>query len=138
VNPLLHVLDTDVCIYLLNGRAPALVARLRELAAGELATTAVTAAELRFGALNSGRARANLQRVDTFLAPLVRLPFDDAAAAEFAGVKHALRRAGQPIGVMDLLIAAVVLAAGASLVTNNRREFAHVPGLRLTDWPLEG
>jgi tRNA(fMet)-specific endonuclease VapC len=134
----LLVLDTDVCIYLLNGRAPTLGARLRQLRLGQLATSTITVAELRFGALNSARARANLERVETFLGPLVRLPFDEPAAAAFAQIKHLLRREGTPIGSLDTMIAAVTRAAGGTLVTNNRREFARVPGLLLADWPTEG
>jgi tRNA(fMet)-specific endonuclease VapC len=130
------LLDTDVCVYLLNGRATGVAVRLRELSLGDVGTTAVTAAELRFGALNSGRARANAERVEAFLGPLVRLPFEDEAAFEFARIKRELRAAGSPIGVMDMLIAAIARSLDAALVTNNVRDFARVAGLRLADWPI--
>jgi len=131
------LLDTDVCVYLLNGRAPGIAARLRQLRLGDVGTTSITAAELRFGALNSGRPRANLERVDAFLGPLVRFPFGDEAATEFARIRLELRAAGTPIGTMDLLIAAIVRALDATVVTNNQRELARVQGLRLADWSLE-
>ncbi|MGE0454382.1 MAG: type II toxin-antitoxin system VapC family toxin [Vicinamibacteria bacterium] len=130
------LLDTDVCVYLLNGRAPGVAARLREMKLGDVGTTAITAAELRFGALNSGRPRANAERVETFLAPLVRLPFEDEAAFEFARIKKELRVAGSPIGVMDMLIAAIARSADTVLVSHNVRDFARVTGLRLADWPI--
>jgi tRNA(fMet)-specific endonuclease VapC len=125
-------------VYLLNGRAPGIAARLREMRLGEVATTTITAAELRFGALNSGRPQANLERVEAFLGPLTRFPFTDAAATEFARGKLELRVAGTPIGTMDLLIAAIARSIDATLVTNNRREFARVPGLRVSDWSVDG
>ena len=98
------LLDTDICIYLLTGRAPGVADRLRRQPASELGTTTITAAELRYGALHSARPVQNLERVETFLAPLQTLPFDDAAAVQFARIKQDLASRGTLIGVMDLLI----------------------------------
>jgi predicted nucleic acid-binding protein len=70
----LFLLDTDISIYLLNESLPAVTARLAGLPVGQVGTTAITAAELRFGALNSGRPQQNLARVEIFLAPLVQVP----------------------------------------------------------------
>ncbi len=130
----LYLLDTDISIYLLNGRLPAVEQRLGSLSAEQLGTTAITAAELRFGALNSGRPQKNLARVETFLAPLMQVPFDEKAAIQFGNLKRQLFAKGQLIGTMDLLIAATVLAAGGVLVTNNVREFSRVPSLDLENW----
>lgn len=130
----MYLLDTDICIYLLNGKAPRAEARLRELDRDEVGVTAITVAELSFGAVHSGRPERNLARVEAFLAPLVRVPFDDAAAACFARIKQALTASGGMIGAMDLLIAATALAFPAVLVTNNTRDFARVPGLEMENW----
>jgi tRNA(fMet)-specific endonuclease VapC len=130
----LFLLDTDISIYLLNGRLPAVEQRLATLPGEQVGTTAVTAAELRFGALNSGRPQKNLARVETFLAPLTQIPFDERAAIEYGNLKRHLISTGQLIGIMDLLIAACVLAAGGILVTNNVREFSRVPSLNLENW----
>jgi tRNA(fMet)-specific endonuclease VapC len=130
----IYLLDTDISIYLLNGRLPAVEQRLGSLPAEQLGTTAITAAELRFGALNSGRPQKNLARVETFLAPLTQVPFDEKAAIQFGNLKRQLVAKGQLIGTMDLLIAASVLAAGGVLVTNNVREFSRVPSLDLENW----
>lgn len=130
----MYLLDTDICIYLLNRRAPTVIQRLQETPADEVGTTSITAAELRFGALNSGRPRANLLRVEAFLAPLTQQPFENRAAAHYAQIKHHLRTQGQMIGPMDLLIAAVARSIGATLVTNNVREFSRVPGLNIESW----
>jgi tRNA(fMet)-specific endonuclease VapC len=129
-----YLLDTDVAIYLLNGRLPQVKARLREVPAGQVGTTAVTAAELRYGALRSGRPERNLARAESFLRPLRVVAFDDQAAIHFARVKEHLVRRGKLIGAPDLFIAACTLAVGGTLVTNNVREFARVPGLLWENW----
>ncbi len=133
----LFSLDTDVCIYLMNGTAPRVVERLRELPADGLSVSIVTQAELFYGALRSSRVQSNLDRVQGFLAPLRVLPFDHDATLNFARIKAALAQQGLLIGPMDLLIAATALAHDATLVTNNEREFRRVPGLRVENWTTE-
>ena len=58
------------------------------------------------------------------------LPFTPAAAA----VLQKLRDQRIRIGTQDLRIAAIVLAAGGTLVTSNRRDFEKVPGLTIEEW----
>lgn len=130
----MYLLDTDVSIYLLNGRLPRVEARLKELPAGRIGISAMTAAELRYGALHSGRPEKNLERAEAFIGSLRVVPFDDPAAGHFARIKDHLARQGEPIGTPDLLIASCALAVGATLVTNNTREFGKVPGLRWANW----
>jgi len=130
----MFVLDTDICIYLLRGKADAAVERLRQVDAAAVSVTAVTAAELRFGAVHSANPPRNLELVERFLVPLTMLPFDDLAAVHFAAIKQQLVSAGALVGPMDLLIAAIVRAHGATLVTNNVREFSRIPGLRVENW----
>jgi len=129
-----YLLDTDICIYLLRGRAAQVAARLREVPLDEIGTTAITVAELRFGALRSAKPGENTAKVEQFLAPLTRLAFDDQAALHFARLKAELSALGQLIGPMDILIAATALAARATLVTNNVREYQRVRSLRVENW----
>jgi tRNA(fMet)-specific endonuclease VapC len=131
----LYLLDTDISVYLLNGRFPHIAARLAELPGDRIGTTAITAAELRFGALHSGRPQQNLARVETFIAPLVQVPFDENAAIHYSQIKQFLSAQGKLIGTMDMLIASAVLAAGGILVTNNVDEFSRVPSLAFENWP---
>ena len=63
------------------------------------------------------------------LAPRRILPFDEAAALQFEGLRNQIR-----IGTMDLKIAAITLARGATLVSRNLRDFRRVPGLLVEDW----
>jgi len=76
----------------------------------------------------------NRQALEMFLAPLVILPFDTAAVWAYGDLRADLERRGTPIGSLDALIAAHALNQHALLVTNNTREFAKVPGLRLENW----
>lgn len=123
----LIVADTDILIDALAGRAPAAERIAVELTGGTLATTAITAFELRSGAKES----AAWAQVETLLAALSILPFDERAAARAASVRQALESAGNPIGMADYLIAGVCLAHSAVLLTRNRRHFEQVPGLAL-------
>jgi tRNA(fMet)-specific endonuclease VapC len=68
------------------------------------------------------------------LESLEEIPFDREAAREAARVRVELERRGIVIGPLDLLIAGTVLSRGATLATNNTREFSRIKGLRLEDW----
>lgn len=72
--------------------------------------------------------------VDALLAPVVSLPFDDAAADQFAAFRVHLESLGQVIGSYDMQIAAIALANGCTRVTHNTSEFSRVPGLVIEDW----
>ncbi len=130
----MYILDTDVCIYLLNGKAPEIVERLRIEPADQIGVTSITAGELRFGALHSKRSEKNLERAERFLAPLKQISFDNLAAIHFSLIKQTLFKQGTPIGPMDILIAATVISVDATLVTNNVREFKRVSGLNVEHW----
>lgn len=77
---------------------------------------------------------ANRALVSGLLAQFASVPFDDAAAEEYGKLRAYLSSAGQLIGPNDLLIAAIALANGLTLVTHNTAEFSRVPGLTIDDW----
>lgn len=129
----LYLLDTNICIYIINRRPPGVFDRFAGLQIGQVAISSITGVELSYGVEKSGSSR-NRQALDKFLAPLDVLPFDDAAMRRYGGLRSGLERQGTPIGAMDQLIAAHALALNAVLVTNNLREFECVPGLRLENW----
>jgi tRNA(fMet)-specific endonuclease VapC len=104
--------------------------------AAGLGISSVTAAELFFGVARTGSQR-NLTALRRFLAALEIAAFD-AAAAEISGSLRAwLALQGTPIGPYDTLIAAHAQAIGATLVSNNTREFERVPGLRVENWAVQ-
>lgn len=130
------LLDTDVCIYLINRRPrhERLLDRIDGRAYGELLISAITLAELEFGVAKSARGAANRSRLELFLARFEIAPFDTRAAAAYGPLRAALEDKGTPIGPLDTQIAAHALALGAVLVTHNVREFGRVPGLTVENW----
>ena len=132
--PITHLLDTNICSYLMRKNPPSVVDRLRALGPARVAVSVVTALELQEGAELSTHARDNHERIDVFLAGVRPLPLPIEAAKAGGRLRAALRRSGKPIGDLDALIAAHALALGLVLVTNNVREFSRVEGLRLENW----
>lgn len=127
------LLDTNICIYIINAKPPAVLARFQQYRLGDVGLCSVVAAELAFGVAKSGSAR-NRQALEMFLAPLTILPFDALAAWAYGDLRAHLERCGTPIGSLDIMIAAHALSQQALLVTNNTSEFAKVPGLQLDNW----
>ena len=128
-----YMLDTNICIYAINNRPATVLARLRTNEAAGIGLSSISVAELFFGAEKSGSAR-NLAALRHFLEPLEIADFDQVAAEAYGRLRNVLERDGTPIGPLDTQIAAHALALGVTLVTNNTREFARVPGLRLENW----
>ena len=133
---MIYLLDSNVCIHLLNGRHTTLIQRFRQYDPRQTVLCSMVKAELMRGALRSQRVELNLERLAIFFAPLKSLPFDDSAAEHFARVGAELMKQGTPIGPNDLVIAATALAHQVTLVTHNTAEFSRVPGLRLEDWEI--
>jgi len=127
----LILLDTNICVHIINARPPAGAAALPRLPHG-VGLCSVVAAELACGVAKSGSTR-NRQALDLCLAPLGILPFDEAALWCCGDLRGDLERQGMPIGAHDALIAAHALSLQASLVTNNLKEFERVPGLLLAN-----
>jgi tRNA(fMet)-specific endonuclease VapC len=130
----LFMLDTDTSSYVIKGTAPKIDAHLRDLDVSEVCISAVTRAELRFGVRRLRGATRLAAAVDNFLSGIYPLPWDAAAADQFAEVRAVLERAGSPIGSMDTMIAAHAKALDAILVTNNVRHFGMVKGLAIANW----
>jgi tRNA(fMet)-specific endonuclease VapC len=129
----LILLDTYICIPIINARPAAVLQRFKGYRMGEIGICSVVAAELAYGVAKSGSAR-NRQALDLFLALLAILPFDEAVFWAYGDLRADLERTGTPIGSLDTLIAAHALSLRATLVTNNFREFERVPGLQLDNW----
>lgn len=128
------LLDTSVCIPLINRTDQALADRLLAHAPETICLCSVVKAELSFGAHNSERVAENLQRVERFCSAFPSLPFDDDAASHYGLIRTLLRREGRPIGANDLMIASIALAGSVRLVTRNWDEFSRVPGLEVDLW----
>lgn len=128
------MLDTDTSSYVIKGNSPNIDAHLRDLDVSQVCISAVTRAELRFGVRRLRRATRLAAEVETFLSGVHALPWDEAAADQFADVRADIERAGTPIGSMDTMIAAHAKALDAVLVTNNVKHFGMVKGLVIANW----
>ena len=133
MSPLRFLLDTNICIYIINRQPEAVFKHFAKLQAGEVGISSITGSELHFGVAKSGSVRI-LHALEKFIAPLDVLPFDDAAMREYGKARAHLEKKGTPIGSLDVLIASHALALDVVLVTNNLREFKRVPGLRVANW----
>ena len=129
----MFMLDTDLCIYLINERDAALKEKF-EANAGDICISSITYAELCFGVAHSTRAERNSRELDAFCLDLDILPFDTEAGVHYGDIRHALSRPGRLIGANYLLIAGHARSVGATLVTNNEKEFGRVPDLVTENW----
>lgn len=132
----MYLLDTNVCIRLLNGRAPHVVRRLQQHSPMDVALCSVVKADLIYGAYRSNRVAENLRLLERFFAPFASLPFDDRCADVYGRVRADLARAGVLIGPNDTMIAAIAVAHNLTLVTANTQEFERVIGLAVENWEL--
>ena len=133
---MMFMLDTDMCIYLINERNEALRDKF-EVNATDICISSITYAELCFGVAHSAYVERNARELEAFCLDLDVLPFDVDAGAHYGEIRHAPMLRGRPIGANDLLIAAHARSAGATLVTNNEGEFGRVPALRVENWLAE-
>ena len=127
------LLDTNICIHIINAKPTAVPRRFRDYRMGEIGLCSVVAAALAYGVSKSGSTR-NRAALDLFLAPLAILPLDETALWCYGDLRADLERQGTPIGAHDTLIAAQSLSLKATLVTNNSKEFERVPGLQIENW----
>lgn len=111
----------------------AVAARVFRLGDQAVCTSIIAAAELRFGAAKRNAARLT-GLVDDLLSGLVIEPWDRPADQEYARLRSSLESRGAVIGGNDLLIAAHAVALGATVVTDNVREFSRVDGLNVENW----
>jgi tRNA(fMet)-specific endonuclease VapC len=132
-----YLLDTNVCIALINGALPVVRARFdKALDRGaRIHISSIVAFELWYGVTKSSRPEWNTKRVEKlFAGPVSLLPFEEEDARAAGRVRAALEMSGKLIGPYDLLIAGQALRRDLTLVTANVKEFRRVKTLRWEDW----
>jgi tRNA(fMet)-specific endonuclease VapC len=132
-----YLLDTNVCIAVLNGKSPHIEGRLvKELRAkSQLFVSSVAAFELWYGGAKSARRSANTQQLTAFFANwVILLSFEEQDAHAAGEIRAEMESVGKPIGAYDLLIAGQALRHEMTLVTANAREFGRVKNLQWQDW----
>jgi tRNA(fMet)-specific endonuclease VapC len=138
----MFVLDTDT-LTLVYTAHPKVIARRASVSGSEIAITVVTRIEVlqgRFDFLLKAatvaeqvRAQERLDATETLLASIPSiLPLTEEAAEEFQRLRQ--NKKLKKIGRADLLIAAITMVNGATLVTRNLKDFRQVPGLLIENW----
>ena len=129
-----YLLDTNICIYVINKKAPALLRRLQSHRPDQFALSTITLAELAYGVVRSKRPEQNRTALLSFVFPFKIIDFDQAAALEYGWIRGYLESQGRVIGPMDLLLAAQARSRGLTVVTNNEKEFNRIPALSVENW----
>jgi tRNA(fMet)-specific endonuclease VapC len=128
----LFMLDTNMCIYLMKNQPEQVAKRFAQCYVGDVVMSAITFAELEYGVMvseNSARERLNLAGL---VEDIQVAPFDASAATAYGPIREATR--DRKKDHLDKLIASHAVALDVTLVTNNERDFAVYPGLKIENW----
>lgn len=128
------MLDTDTCSYIMKRSSDALLQRLRKIPVSDVCLSVITKSELLYGVAISPRRRQDEAALNAFLRYVEVLDLPDEATPHYAMIRAHLKASGTMIGANDLFIAAHARSLGLTLVTNNTREFARVPKLKVENW----
>lgn len=128
-----YLLDTNIASYVIKGNVPAVRHRIVKVPMAQLAISAVTEGELRYGVARSPDDAQLQTVVEEFLIRVTILPWTSEAAREYGQIRAILESEGQPMGNLDLMIGAHALELGAILVTNDRA-FTRIKSLKIEDW----
>lgn len=132
-----YLLDTNICIYIINKKPLSAVNHIRSKQSDEIVISTITIAELEYGVYRSQHPDQNRIALLEFLVPFIILDFDQSAAARYGAIRASLESKGTPIGSMDLLLAAQAMSNKLVLVTNTEREFRRVEGLEIENWVMK-
>jgi tRNA(fMet)-specific endonuclease VapC len=132
---MMYMLDTNICIYIINKKPEAYIAKLESLDKGnQLSISSIVLAELQYGVSNSQKKKQNQINLDAFLTKLNIVPYCEQAAFYYGEIRSTLQKQGNMIGHYDLLIASHAIAEDATLVTNNASDFIRVKDLVIDEW----
>jgi len=132
----IYLLNTNIASCIIKGNSAAVDRRLVKVPMAQLAISAVTEAELRFGAARFPQAIRLHALIEDFFLRVAILSWDSDAARQYGQLRAALEREGQPMGNLDAMIAAHALAMNAVLVTNDHA-FTRIKRLKIEDWTKE-
>lgn len=128
-----YLLDTNIVSDLVRNPQGRVAGHIREVGEGQVCTSIIVAAELRYGAAKKGSPRLTAQ-LEMVLDSLDVLPLETPADVAYGLIRARLEQAGRPIGGNDLLIAAQTVALGYTIVTDNEGEFTRIDGLPSENW----
>lgn len=129
----MYILDTNICIYLLNGNKK-IESKIKSIGIYSIAITNTVLAELYFGAYNSVKIKENIDRIDEFRKNLTIIQEDAESSRLFGKIKAELKSSGNLIDDFDILIASIALANDCTIVTNNESHFKRIKNLTVVNW----
>jgi tRNA(fMet)-specific endonuclease VapC len=127
-----YMLDTNMCIYLMKHQPGQVAERFAECFVGDVVMSAITFAELESGVTVSANRARERRNLAALIEDIPVRPFDAAAASAYGAIGEATRERKKD--QLDTLIAAHALSLGVVLVTNNERDFAAYPGVKIENW----
>lgn len=130
----MYFLDTNTCIYFLNGKYESIKTRILETPPGNIYIPSIVKAELLLGAFKSNNKNDTTRKVEQFLKPFEIIPFTNQMTYIYAKTRSQLEIAGKIIGPNDLLIASTVIFYNGILVSHNIGEFKRIKNLNLESW----
>ena len=130
----MYLLDTNICIYIINKRSIEIVKKINSLKPADIKISSITVAELEYGASKSKNREMNRNALQRFFSPFEIINFDAEDAEVYGIIRAALEREGMVIGPYDLQLAAQALRRDCIFVTNNKKEFQRIGKLKLEDW----
>ena len=131
---MLHMLDTNICSYILRNRPATVRTHFNKVGSDALSISTVVLAELYYGAARHPKSVAIRKEIDNFASRLAVIAWDEAAAEHYGLIRSFLEKQGTPIGAMDMMIAAHARSLKATLVSNNAKHFEKIPGLIIANW----
>ncbi|KWC88234.1 type II toxin-antitoxin system VapC family toxin [Burkholderia cepacia] len=127
-----YMLDTNMCIYLMKNQPEQVARRFAQCYTGDVVMSAITYAELEYGVTVCARPARERSNLAALIEDIPVAPFDAPAAQAYGSVREATR--DRKKDHLDKLIAAHAVSLDVVLVTNNERDFASYPGVRLENW----
>ena len=125
-----YIIDSDILIYFLKGKKE-VVEKLSQIPMDNLYISRINYTELIYGAYNSARVEQNLKIIEPFLENFKVLEFDKNSSLIFAKEKARLKKQGNIIADMDLMIASISIHNDCSLLTNNLKHFERIQDLKI-------
>lgn len=131
-----YMLDTDTCIFLMRGDSSVLAEKIQSVPLQQQVMSAVTFAELTYGVHASAaqKRKQNQAVLDSLALHLAVLDWPQEAAQHYAEIRADLKKREAQLGAADLMIAAHARTMGATVVTNNVKDFGRVKGLQVENW----
>lgn len=120
-----YLIDANCAVYAMDAGGERVTDRIAECDDGEIAISVISYAEVAYGTYVGKPPPPKV--LDAFVAAIPLVPFDEAAAREYARLPFKRAR-------FDRLLAAHALSIGATVITNNEIDFADVPGLKVENW----